>query len=171
MNILVIDDEPDIRQSLSGFLKRLGHSVSCAENGEEGLKLFHSDSFEIVITDIRMPIMGGLEFLKQIKIVERSPVDVIVFTGHGDMNSAVKALQYGAYDYLQKPINVKELAIALERAEEYAVLRNNYNQLKVEFKDRVDEAVHSCRGEAERLRVAYLSEIGLGDLLFSASRV
>jgi DNA-binding NtrC family response regulator len=76
----------------------------------------------------------------------------------------VKALQYGAYDYLQKPINVKELAIALERAEEYAILRNNYNKLKAEFRDRVDEAVHSCRGEAERLREAYLSEIGLGEL-------
>ncbi len=164
MDILVIDDEPDIRQSLSGFLRRLGHSVRCAGNGSEGLKLFHSDSFEIVITDIRMPVMGGLDFLKQIKIVERSPVDVIVFTGHGDMDSAVKALQYGAYDYLQKPINVKELAIALERAEEYAILRNNYNKLKVEFKDRVDEAVHFCRGEAERLREAYLSEIGLGEL-------
>ena len=164
MNILVIDDEPDICKSLSGFLKRLGHSVRCAGNGEEGLKLFHSDTFEIVITDIRMPVMGGLEFLKQIKRVERSPIDVIVFTGHGDMDSAVKALQYGAYDYLQKPINVKELAIALERAEEYAMLRNNYNKLKAEFKDRVDEAVHSCRGEAERLRDAYLSEIGLGEL-------
>ncbi|MCB2217801.1 sigma-54-dependent transcriptional regulator [Desulfofustis glycolicus] len=164
MNILVIDDEPDIRLSLSSFLKRLGHSVNCAENGEEGLKLFHSNTFEIVITDIRMPIMGGLELLKQIKRVERSPIDVIVFTGHGDMDSAVKALQYGAYDYLQKPINVKELAITLERAEEYAVLRNNYIKLKKEFKDRIDEAVHSCRGEAERLRDAYLSEIGLGEL-------
>lgn len=164
MNILVIDDEPDICQSMTGFLKRLGHSVKCAENGEEGLKLFHSESFEIVITDIRMPVMGGLEFLKQIKRVEGSPIDVIVFTGHGDMDSAVKALQYGAYDFLQKPINIKELAITLERAEEYAMLRNNYNKLKAEFKDRVDEAVHSCRGEAERLREAYLSEIGLGEL-------
>ena len=164
MNILVIDDEPDIRKSLSSFLKRLGHSVSCAGNGKEGLKRFHSKTFEIVITDIRMPVMGGLEFLKQIKRVERSPIDVIVFTGHGDMDNAVKALQYGAYDYLQKPINVKELAIALERAEEYSILRNNYNKLKAEFKDRVDEAVHSCRGEAERLRDAYLSEIGLGEL-------
>jgi two-component system response regulator AtoC len=164
MKILVIDDEPDICESLSGFLKRLGHSVSCAGNGEEGLRLFHSDSFDFVITDIRMPVMGGLEFLNQIKRVESSPVDVIVFTGHGDMDSAVKALQYGAYDYLQKPINVKELAIALERAEEYALLRNNYKKLSIEFKDRVNEAVHSCKGEAERLREAYLSEIGLGEL-------
>jgi len=164
MNILVIDDEPDICLSLSGFLRRLGHRVETAENGAEGLKAFHSEEFDLIITDIRMPVMDGIELLKRIKTIERSPVDVIVFTGHGDMENAIKALQYGAFDYLHKPVNVKELAITLERSAEYTKLRNNYKNLKAEFNVKVNEAIHTCRGEAERLREAYLDEIGLGEL-------
>lgn len=164
MNILVIDDEPDICQSLAGFLKRIGHQVSCAHNGAEGLKLFHVQDFQLIITDLRMPVMDGIELLKRIKTIERSPIDVIVFTGHGDMDNAVKALQYGAFDYLQKPVNVRELAIAIERSAEYATLRNNYLRLKNDFKNRVDQEVYACRGEADRLRQAYLEEIGLEKL-------
>lgn len=164
MNILVIDDEPDICQSLARFLKRLGHSVTCAENGAEGLKMFHLHSFQLIITDVRMPVMDGLELLKRIKTIERAPVDVIVFTGHGDMDNAIRALQYGAFDYLQKPVNVRELAISIERSAEYAALRNNYLRLKNDIKNQVDKETYTCRGEAERLRRAYLDEIGLEKL-------
>lgn len=164
MNILVIDDEPDICQSLAGFLNRLGHSVTCAPNGAEGLKLYHQHEFQLIITDVRMPVMDGLELLKRIKTIERAAVDVIVFTGHGDMDNAIKALQYGAFDYLQKPVNVRELAIALERSAEYAALRKNYLRLKNDFKNQVDKETFVCQGEAERLRQAYLDEIGLDKL-------
>lgn len=164
MNILVIDDEPDICKSLSGFLRRLGHNVKSAENGAEGLKVFHSEEIDLIITDIRMPVIDGLELLKRIKTIERSAIDVIVFTGQGDMDNAIKALQYGAFDYLLKPVNVKELAISIDRAAEYAKLRGKYKKLKSEFNDRVEKAVHFCRGETERMREAYLSEVGLGEL-------
>jgi two-component system, NtrC family, response regulator AtoC len=164
MNILVIDDEPDICQSLAGFLNRLGHSVTCAQNGAEGLKLYHQHDFQLIITDVRMPVMDGLELLKRIKTIERAAVDVIVFTGHGDMDNAIKALQYGAFDYLQKPVNVRELAIAIDRSAEYAALRKNYLLLKNDFKNQVDKEIHICQGEAERLRQAYLDEIGLNKL-------
>ncbi|MBE0596431.1 MAG: sigma-54-dependent Fis family transcriptional regulator, partial [Desulfuromonadales bacterium] len=164
MNILVIDDEPDICQSLAGFLRRLGHNVSLAGNGAEGLKTFHQQDIHLIITDLRMPVLDGLELLKRIKTVERSDVDVIVFTGHGDMDNAIRALQFGAFDYLQKPVNVQELAIAIERAAEYATLRANYARLKNDFSSKVSEEVRACRGEAERLRRAYLEEIGLGNL-------
>jgi len=122
LNILLVDDEPDVRKSLSNFLTKLGHTVICATNGIEGLKTFHSQSFNLVITDIRMPGMDGLEILRRIKTVEKSPVDVIVVTGHGDMDNAIKALKYGAYDYLKKPVNIRELAITIERSAEYAAL-------------------------------------------------
>jgi two-component system response regulator AtoC len=164
MNILVIDDEPDICKSLSEFLRRLGHGVRSASNGAEGLKVFHSEEIDLIITDIRMPVIDGLELLKRIKTIEQSSTDVIVFTGHGDMDNAIKALQYGAFDYLLKPVNVKELAITIDRAAEYAKLRSKYKNLKSEFKDRVEKAVHFCRGETERIREAYLSEVGLGEL-------
>lgn len=164
MNILLIDDEPDVRKSLSGFLSKLGHAVACASDGLEGLKAFHSHDFDLVITDIRMPGMDGLELLRRIKTVEKSPVDVIVVTAHGDMENAIKALKYGAYDYMQKPIDVRELAIAVDRAIEYSVLRESYISLKKEFRQRVQLETRAIRGEAEHIRAAYLEEIGLGNL-------
>jgi len=113
MNLLIIDDERDIRDSLSNFVQKLGHTVFCAENGNDGLQKFQDEDVDLVITDIRMPGMDGIELLRRIKKIQRSPVIVIVITGHGDMDNAIKALKYGAYDYLQKPIDVRELAIAM----------------------------------------------------------
>ncbi len=164
MKILVVDDEVDVRKSLSNFLKKLGHQVICAVDGNEGLQKFHSEDFDLVLTDVRMPSMDGLELMRRIKKVERSPVDVIIITGHGDMDSAIKALKFGAYDYLQKPINVRELALTIERSLEYRTLRNSYNKLKTEFQERVALETLECRGRAERLREAYLQEIGLGEV-------
>ncbi len=113
MKILLVDDEQDIRQSLSGFIDKLGHQVTCAGDGGSALNLFHQTDPNLVITDIRMPGMDGLELLRRIKHIELSAVDVIVITGHGDMENAIQALKFGAFDYLQKPINVRELAITM----------------------------------------------------------
>ncbi|MCE5264028.1 MAG: sigma-54 dependent transcriptional regulator [Deltaproteobacteria bacterium] len=163
MNILLIDDEADVRKSLSRFLEKLGHTVFCAADGMEGLREFHSHEINLVVTDIRMPEIDGLELLRRIKVIEKSPVDVIVVTGHGDTASAVKALKYGAFDYLQKPIDVRELAIVIERSADYVALRNNYRLLKQEFQERVGIETQAARGEVERLRAAYLEEVGLQD--------
>lgn len=164
MEILIIDDEPDTCKSLASFLGKLGHRVTCASDGIQGLHAFHSHDFNLVITDLRMPEMDGLELLRRIKVVDQSPVDVIVVTGHGDMDNAIKALKYGAFDYLPKPINVRELAIILERSAEYAALRQNYLSLKREFKERLEIEKQLVRGEAARIRAAYLEEIGLDGL-------
>lgn len=164
MNILVIDDEPDIRKSLSKFLKKLGHTVVSVVDGMEGLSKFHSQEFQLVITDIRMPGLDGLEFMRRIKIVERTPVHIIVITGHGDMESTIKALKFGAFDYLLKPINVRELAITIERSIEYSTLRKNYAHLKKEFNEQVEFKTRAIHGETEQLRAAYLEEIGVDGL-------
>jgi two-component system response regulator AtoC len=164
LNLLLVDDEPDVRKSLSQFLEKLGHTVATAPSGLDGLRDFHSRQFDLVITDIRMPGMDGLELLRRIKEIERSSAEVIVVTGHGDMDNAIKALKYGAFDYLQKPINVRELAITLERVQQYRILRENYSRLKEEFHQRVDQETRACRGAVDQLREAYLRELGLGDL-------
>jgi two-component system, NtrC family, response regulator AtoC len=164
LKILVVDDEPDVRNSLTRFLGKLGHDANTATDGNEGLKRLHSEPFEVLITDLRMPGLDGLELLRRIKHIERSPVHVIVITGHGDMDNAILALKYGAYDYLRKPINVRELAITLQRMEEYSTLKANYLRLKEEFDDRVALETAAVRGEADSLRAAYLEEIGLDGL-------
>jgi DNA-binding NtrC family response regulator len=164
LKILLIDDEADVRNSLSRFLEKLGHAVVCASEGMEGLKEFYSQPFDLVITDIRMPEIDGLELLRRIKVIQQSPVDVIVVTGHGDTTSAVRALKYGAFDYLQKPIDVRELAIIIERAAAYITLRDNYRRLKEEFNERIHIETEAVRGEIQKLREAYLEEIGLGGL-------
>ncbi len=164
LNILLVDDEQDVRASLSRFLGKLGHQIICAPEADEALRQFHSQQFDVVISDIRMPGMDGLELLKHLKQVQKSPVDVILITGHGDMENAISALKYGAYDYLQKPIDVRELAVTLERVEELKTLQRNYRRLKREFKQRVAEKTQAIRGEADRLRQAYLQEVGLGEL-------
>ncbi len=164
MNILLIEDEPDVRKSVSNFLTKLGHDVVDAIDGMDGLQKFHTQNFDLVITDVRMPKMDGLELMRRIKQIERSPVDMIIITGHGDMDNAIKALKYGAFDYLQKPINVRELAITIERSSQYTTLRTNYNKLRKEFHERIEIEMRGFRGEAERLREAYLQEIGLGDV-------
>jgi len=164
MNILLIDDEEDVRCSLSSFVKKLGHEVYCAKDGKEGWKKFHEEYIDLIITDIRMPVMDGLELLRRIKKIQRSPVVVIVITGHGDMENAIKALKYGAYDYLQKPIDVRELAITIERAIEYSTLRKKNLQLKKTFKSRVTKETEVLRGTAEHFREAYLREVGLGEM-------
>jgi DNA-binding NtrC family response regulator len=161
LNILIIDDEKKIRKSLSSFLDKLGHTVFTAENGKEGLHKFHSVEFDLVITDILMPEMNGLEVLRRIKKVMRSTAGVIVVTGHGDMENAIRALKYGAYDYLLKPIDVRELAIILKRFAEYIDLRNRYLGLKEEFQERLTLEMNGLREEAERIREAYLHEVGL----------
>lgn len=164
MIILLVEDEPDIRQSLSKFITKLGHTVVCAKDGVSGLKTFHERRIDLVMTDIRMPGMDGLELLHRIKKIELSPVDIIVITGHGDMDNAITALKFGAFDYLQKPINVRELAITIERSQEYASLRNQYLRLKKDFQQQVEQETRAIHGEAEQLRKAYLQEMGLDEL-------
>lgn len=164
MDILLIDDEEDVRFSLGNFIKKLGHTVITAQDGTEGWQQFCRNDVDLVITDIRMPGLDGLELLRRIKKIRRSASLVIVITGHGDMDNAVRALKYGAYDYLQKPIDVRELAITIERALEYAALREKYRHLKTHFKKEVAHGIETFRHEVEHYREAYFQEVGLGDM-------
>lgn len=112
--ILLVDDEEDIRETLSLFLTDLGHTVVAAENGIEALALFHKVLPEIVISDIKMPGMDGVELLRRIK--QESPeTEFIMITGHGDMELAVISFQGQAADFIAKPINVNFLEMALKK--------------------------------------------------------
>jgi signal transduction histidine kinase len=112
--ILLVDDEEDIRETLSLFLTDLGHPVVAAENGIEALALFRKEHPEIVISDIKMPGMDGVELLQKIKM-ESPDTEFIMITGHGDMELAITSFQGQAADFIAKPINVNILEMALQK--------------------------------------------------------
>ena len=166
MNILLIDDEEDIRTSLSKFIAKLGHSIETAEDGAEGLHRYVQKPFEMVITDIRMPGIDGIELLQQIKQNNTHPTEVVVITGHGDMENAIQALRYGAYNYLQKPIDVRELAATIQRCADLVQLRSKYIDLKSNFDSQLSQELCQVISSTEIFKTAYLQEVGLDKLKY-----
>ena len=113
--ILVVDDEPGIREFLQIMLEREGYEVSCAENGTEAISRCKKKKYDVVIADIRMPKVSGLEVLSSVK--EISPdTNVIMITAHASFESAVEAMNEGAYDYITKPFNVDEIKVTVSNA-------------------------------------------------------
>ncbi len=115
--ILVIDDERPTLKMFGLFLSVYGYDMLTAENGEEGIEIFRAEKPPIVLTDIKMPGMDGIEVLRRIKKIDPS-TEVIVITGHGDMDLAIEALNLDATDFLNKPIQRHALEQALQRARE-----------------------------------------------------
>ncbi len=116
-NILLVDDEEGIRRVLKITLGACGYNVLLAPDGETGFQIFQEQNPDIVISDIKMPGIDGINLLKRIK--EISPeTEVIMITGHGDMDLAVKSLQLEAADFITKPIDIRELESAIEKAYE-----------------------------------------------------
>ena len=122
--ILIIDDEEIIRQSLCDQLEDLGYRVLTAEDGRAGMELIERERPELILTDLRMPEMGGLEVIKRSKELA-SNIPIIVISGAGRIDDAVEALRRGAYDYLTKPINdLDMLQHTVSRALENASLQS-----------------------------------------------
>lgn len=119
--VLVIDDEEGIRDSLRGILEDEGYEVITSESAEEGLRIFDEQSPDLVLLDIWLPGMDGIEALKRIR--DRRPsVPVIMISGHGTIELAVKAAKLGAYDFLEKPLSLERVIITVKRAIEKANL-------------------------------------------------
>jgi len=113
--ILVVDDEDSIRQSLSDVLKDEGFEVMLASNGKESLEMLDSNLPDLVILDIWMPMMDGTEVLKAIK-AKYPALKVIMISGHGNIEAAVKAIKLGAYDYIEKPLSLEGVLLTVKRA-------------------------------------------------------
>ncbi len=130
--ILVVDDEESMRQLLEIALGKVGHRVTTAASGNRALKLIETDSFDLVISDIKMPDMSGVEVLRYIKQAEPS-VPVIMITAYASAETAVEALRLGAYDYLTKPFKMDELKSNVENALEKRRLKEEVVHLKREL--------------------------------------
>lgn len=133
--ILVVDDEIDMLSSCKRLLERAGNKVFVADSGAAALDLFDTEMLDLVITDLKMPRMSGLEVLRQIK--ERQPETiVIVFTGFGTVEDAVTAMREGAFDFIQKPLKPDDFQIVVDRALKQRRLEVENEALKGQLEDR-----------------------------------
>ena len=114
-NILIVDDERSIRKTLSEILSYEGYKIDEAVDGEDGLKKFTSSSYDIVICDVKMPKMDGIEFLEKAKAFNPD-VPIIIISGHGNIELAVEAVKKGAFDYISKPPDLNRMLITLRNA-------------------------------------------------------
>ncbi|NLN31116.1 MAG: sigma-54-dependent Fis family transcriptional regulator [Bacteroidales bacterium] len=133
--ILVIDDEKAIRNTLKDVLEYEKHEVDLAEDGETGIKLFSANTYDIVLCDIKMHKMDGLEVLHRITEIS-SATPVIMISGHGNIDTAVEAIKKGAYDFLEKPLDLNRLLITIRNATDKSklitqtqVLRNKVSKM------------------------------------------
>ncbi len=169
MYILLVDDDEKSRGVLAKLLNILGHQVTECLDGYAAIEAVKLHEFHLILTDIRMPRMSGMELLKKIRALPANPeVAVILFTGFGDMQTAIEALRLGAFDYLLKPINFKELVVLIERVAEHLSLKRENRILTSEFETAVKAATAETMQELSHLKVVYAkSAIQSPDIYFS----
>ena len=131
--VLVVDDEENLRLVVRTFLKREGYEVEVAATGEEALRLVETFGPDVILTDVRMPKMGGLELLATLK-AKGIDATVIVMSAYGNVDLALEAIKAGAYDYIQKPFKAEEVVLTLRKAEERESLRRENRALRQEIR-------------------------------------
>ncbi len=136
IRVLVVDDERPIRFLMEKELPRAGCAVTAVESGEEALETLKTREFDVVLMDLKMPGIGGMETLRRIREVG-SAAEVVVLTGHPDVSTAIEAMKMGAYDYLTKPFKLAEVEVVLRRATERRRLTQENTALRRMVSQRV----------------------------------
>ncbi len=120
-NLLIVDDDPFVLESVSALLKEFGYSVHTSHNAADALDLIKKSRFDVVLTDIRMPMVTGIDLLRQIRLFDPQ-LPVILLTGFAELDTAIDAVKRGAFDFITKPYNPEYLAHSVERAVKYMKL-------------------------------------------------
>ena len=144
MNILVVEDEKTQQEILKGFLRKKGYNVVGFSCGEKALEYIKKEVVNLVISDLRLPGISGMELLKSVKEV-KPEVDFIMVTAYGTVENAVEAMKSGAYDYLLKPINLEELLVKIKKIEEKKKLEEEIQDLKEELEKYPDIVAESAK--------------------------
>lgn len=134
LKILVIDDDPSIRNMLAIVLKKSGFEVTCTESGKTSLEKLKKESFDLIISDIKMPDISGIDLLKKIKAISPE-IPVIMITAFASANDAVEAMKLGAEDYVTKPFSLDELKIIIDRA----IYKTNMEKENIQLKSRLTD--------------------------------
>ena len=156
-SLLLVDDDAAFRQVMSGELRRMGHEVSTAASGEEALECARRQEPEIVLLDLRLPGMDGLETLKALRARQPS-LEVIMLTGHGSIDSAIESIREGAFDYVTKPCPLDEIALRIQRAIERRNLRQRTSLLERALSP-ADPAASLLGESPEFRRMLHLAEL------------
>lgn len=126
-NVLIVDDEDDFRETLVKRLQKRNLNVFGAESGQTALDLMNTRFFDVVILDVKMPGMNGLDTLREMK--KKNPLmEVILLTGHASMESGVEGMHLGAFDYVMKPVNIDDLLEMIRQAYERKLIHEENNR-------------------------------------------
>jgi len=140
-SVLVIEDELPVREAVEASLRREGYTLLYAENGQEGLDLMRDEPPAVIILDLRMPVMDGFDFLRQIDLKPSDPYSVIVLTGHGNEEAIKKCYEAGVTFFLDKPFNSHQLRGLVKNAMTVRQLTNQLHQLVAEGTDELEQRI------------------------------
>lgn len=170
-NILIIDDEKSIRKTFSDILSYEGYKIEAAADGQEGLNLFKKQSFDVVLCDIKMPKIDGMQFLEESREINPD-VPVIMVSGHGNIDTAVEAVKKGAFDYIAKPPDLNRILITIRNALDKNTLTTEAKTLRKKVSKTQDmigdsEPIHHIRETIDKVaptdaRVLIVGENGVG---------
>ncbi len=127
--VMVVDDEENIREVLSSYLDTLGYEVVTASDGQDALDKFEEGTFDLIVSDLLMPTIDGLELLKQIREKDRNVIFLMI-TGYPSIETAVEAIKKGAYDYITKPFHMEDVKLRIERSFEKKNLRERLSTIQ-----------------------------------------
>jgi DNA-binding NtrC family response regulator len=150
--ILIVDDEASTREGIAKALRPLGYETLLAQSGEEALKFLRDTSLDLLLTDLRMPGMGGLQLIDETKKIDPN-LKIIVFTAYGSIETAVEAMKRGAYDYLSKPINLDELELIIERTLHTKQIENENQRLRERLNQQ--SGFEKLIGQSARMKEIY----------------
>ena len=158
--ILVIDDEPEILKTIKTYLELEEYEVLTAENGQEGLEIFEQQKPTLIITDVKMPGMSGIDVLKKVKKNE-GDTEVMVITGHGDLEISIDALRLDASDFISKPVDIEHLLLSVKRAMERHKMRAQLKAYTKDLEGLLDEKASEIKdAHAMLLQSEKLASIG-----------
>jgi DNA-binding NtrC family response regulator len=149
--LLVVDDEKNLRLVVQKELSRQGHSVETAEDGEEAWAKLESEDFDVLLCDINMPRLDGMDLLRRMRERSPNPPEVIMLTGQGTVETAIEAMKLGAYDYLTKPYRIAELSALVTAAAEKYQLRVDNQRLRAQI-ERVNGALPDIIAESAQMK-------------------
>ena len=167
-NILIVDDESGIRDSLRGVLEDDGFKTGEAESGEACLDLLEKQAFDVVLLDVWLPGIDGLETLEKIRALDNAP-EVIMISGHGTIETAVRATKLGAYDFLEKPLSIDRTLSLIKHAVDAKKLRRENRDLKKQLQSKNVIAGDSIPMKALRQQISIMAPTNGRVLIYGES--